>query len=239
MNSFQKNKKTRIRFSQHFLTDANVLNKISESVGSLYKDKVLEAGPGRGALTEIMLGKRPKSLTLVEKDPSLILDLKEKYPSCNIINQDILDYKVKENVFASSVPYSITREILLLICRSRSVRLSYLIIQKEVAQKISFENPVPISVFVRTFFEVEKIFDIKKNSFTPPPKITSSFVVLKRIKDYKENDYADYWNFLTKTMSRKNKSAEFLDEKFKGRRVSGLKGEELLKTYVDKDIHTH
>jgi len=238
MNSYPKTKITRVRFSQHFLTDSNVLKKIEESMSGIENKRVIETGPGKGALTKIISKKNPKSLTLVEKDQSLIESLSNGFKKSSVLNADILDYNIKEDVFVSSVPYSITREILLHLCRFNSIKMSYLIIQKEAAEKILYLNPVPVSVYVRTFFSIEKIFDIKKNSFTPPPKVMSSFIVMKRTTDFLEK-HEGYWNFLTKTLSGKKKSAEKLKEEFAGRRIGELTEEELLQAYAYKDIHSH
>ncbi|PIP14367.1 MAG: hypothetical protein COX48_01265 [bacterium (Candidatus Stahlbacteria) CG23_combo_of_CG06-09_8_20_14_all_34_7] len=238
MNSSQKNRKKRVRFSQHFLTDSNVLGKIEDAMETFKYKTAVEAGPGRGAITKIILRKEPKILTLIERDESLIEKLKEEYKACKIQKRDILDYNITEDVFVSSVPYSITREILLLLCRSNSVKISYLIIQKEVSEKILLLHPIPISVYVRTFFKIEKIFNIKKNSFTPIPTVESSFLKLNRKYNF-TSKHSNYWSFLTRTLSGKNKSAEYLNPNYKGRRVSELNEKELLRTYVDKDIHSH
>ncbi|MGE3063522.1 MAG: rRNA adenine dimethyltransferase family protein [bacterium] len=238
MISSRKNTKSRVRFSQHFLNDANVLIRISENLTDISGKTVVEVGPGRGALTRVISEKQPKSLILIEKDPSMAENLKKMFEKIEIVNIDALDYELKSEIFVSSVPYSVTREILLLLCRSNSIKTAFLIIQKEVAEKITNEKPLPISVYVRRFFSAEKIFDIKKNSFTPPPNVISSFVKLKRKRMY-ESMCGEYWNFLTLTFSRKNRLAKGFGEEYAGKRIYELSEDDLWRIYADKHIHTH
>ena len=238
MTLSRKSTKTRVRFSQHFLSDSNILRRIGDNLRDVEGKNVTETGPGKGALTRVITEKKPKKLTLVEKDQSLIEDLKEEFEEADIQNMDILEKSIDSEIFVSSVPYSITRELLLHLCRSNKVNLSYLIIQKEVADKIAEEASVPVSVYVRTYFYVKKMFDIKKNSFIPPPKVNSSFVRLERIKEFEEKEN-DFWLFLTKTLSGKNKSAAVFGEEHKGKRIFELSAEELHRIYADKHIHTH
>ena len=63
---------------QNFLIDLNIIKKIVNSVQIFNKD-VVEIGPGKGALTDEILKKKPRSLTLVEKDNKISIELKDKY----------------------------------------------------------------------------------------------------------------------------------------------------------------
>ena len=77
---------------QNFLIDKNIIKKII-NLSKIEKKNVIEIGPGKGALTEEILKKNPKSLTLIEKDNNFFLNLKEKYSKnklVNVYNEDIL-----------------------------------------------------------------------------------------------------------------------------------------------------
>ena len=77
---------------QNFLIDKNIINKII-SLKNIKNRNILEIGPGRGALTEKILEKNPKSLILIEKDFKLYQILKKKYKNNNkvtLFNSDIL-----------------------------------------------------------------------------------------------------------------------------------------------------
>ena len=79
---------------QNFLIDKNIIKKIVK-LDNLENKNIIEIGPGKGALTDEILKKNPKSLTIIEKDNFLANQLKEKYQSIKtlkVINEDILNY---------------------------------------------------------------------------------------------------------------------------------------------------
>ena len=103
---------------QNFLIDDNILNVIVE-LGNINKnDIVFEVGPGTGNLTEKILNKNPKHLTVVEKDKELAIFLEKKfYNRIDIINQDILKFSYKNNIdkkiiIFGNLPYNISTQIL-------------------------------------------------------------------------------------------------------------------------------
>ena len=63
---------------QNFLTDLNIIKKITNQIDIKNKN-ILEIGPGKGALTDQIVKKNPKSLILIEKDNKLSEELKLKY----------------------------------------------------------------------------------------------------------------------------------------------------------------
>jgi len=182
---------------QNFLIDRNVLEQIVNTVEITNKE-VLEVGPGSGNLTTYILKQKPKKLYVIEKDDDLATLLKEKFDSkIEIINDDIL--KVSEdkisdqklNVFGN-LPYNISTEIL-----SRwilNIRTNFwfesltLMFQKEVADRIisKFNSSKygRLSILSSWKLNVEKIIDIKPQSFSPRPKIDSSLLLFTPKKNY-------------------------------------------------------
>jgi len=182
---------------QNFLIDHNVLEQIVNTVEITNKE-VLEVGPGSGNLTTYILKQKPKKLYVIEKDDDLAILLKEKFDSkIEIINDDIL--KVSEdkisdqklNVFGN-LPYNISTEIL-----SRwilNIRTNFwfesltLMFQKEVADRIisKFNSSKygRLSILSSWKLNVEKIIDIKPQSFSPRPKIDSSLLLFTPKKNY-------------------------------------------------------
>ena len=82
---------------QNFLIDKNIIDKIINLTNIENRD-IVEIGPGKGALTEEILKKKPKSLTLIEKDINLVKDLKIKFSEdkkIKIFNKDILDFDLE------------------------------------------------------------------------------------------------------------------------------------------------
>ena len=83
---------------QNFLIDKNIIQKIVNLV-KIKNKNIIEIGPGKGALTEELLKRQPKSLHLIEKDKDFIKDLNNKYSQNNIVNihnADILKFDLKK-----------------------------------------------------------------------------------------------------------------------------------------------
>ena len=105
---------------QNFLIDKNIVKKIIELV-NLRNKNVVEIGPGKGALTDEILKKKPKSLIIIEKDNFLANQLKEKYKDVKILkiyNNDILKFDLEKKIFKNSeifgnLPYNISSQILI------------------------------------------------------------------------------------------------------------------------------
>ena len=83
--------KAKKSLGQNFLTDRNILEKITNIV-TIKNKHILEVGPGTGNLTSFILKKNPRRLVVVEKDNDLALDLEEKFlDKLTVINKDILE----------------------------------------------------------------------------------------------------------------------------------------------------
>ena len=175
---------------QNFLTDENVLEKITQ-VAKIHKKNILEIGPGTGNLTEYILKKNPNYLTVIEKDETLCQKLLLRFKdNIKIINKDILkenlediSSKAKFTVFGN-LPYNISTEI---ICNwVLNLKETYwfdeliLMFQKEVADRIiAKENTSQfgrLSILLNWRLNIKKVFNISPNSFFPKPKIDSSLL---------------------------------------------------------------
>ena len=175
---------------QNFLIDREILEKIV-SITDITNKEILEIGPGSGNLTNYILKQKPKKLYVVEKDDDLALLLKEKFDNeIEIINDDIL--KVSEDKISDkklcvfgNLPYNISTEILsrwiLNIGSNFWFESLVLMFQKEVADRIisEFNNSKygRLSILSSWKLNVEKIIDIKPQSFSPRPKIDSSLLL--------------------------------------------------------------
>jgi 16S rRNA (adenine1518-N6/adenine1519-N6)-dimethyltransferase len=180
--------KAKKKFGQNFLSDQSVVKEILNYLKPLGQDKVLEIGPGMGAITIPLLNKL-NYISVIEIDPDMINYLQKKIPESkiNIINRDVLsinnvDLKVYERIIGN-LPYYISTEILIkMIDIVDSLKDIHFMFQKEVAERITAKpkskNFGRLSVLIQYFFEAEILFDISANSFSPPPKIQSSFMRL-------------------------------------------------------------
>ena len=180
---------------QHFLNDISIAKKIVESLSPC--QNILEIGPGTGILTQFLL-KKNNNLKLVEIDNEsvnfLILELKINK---NIIyNQDFLNLdlsKIFENNNFSVIgnfPYNISSQIVFKIIENRKLIPEMCgMFQYEVAERIC-ENEGSkkygiISVITQAFYETKLLFEVPNNFFSPPPKVNSAVILLKRKKNLK------------------------------------------------------
>ena len=182
--------KTKKSLGQNFLTDKNILKEISKIV-PIKNKSILEIGPGTGNLTSFILEFEPKKMYVVEKDNDLISILEDKFSKkLEIINNDIL--KINEKLISNetltvfgNLPYNISTEILskwILNLDNKSFWFDVLVLmfQKEVADRIiakyNSSSYGRLSILANWKLEIEKIFDIKPQCFSPKPKIDSSLL---------------------------------------------------------------
>jgi 16S rRNA (adenine1518-N6/adenine1519-N6)-dimethyltransferase len=182
--------KAKKSLGQNFLIDREVLEKIV-SIVKIADKEILEIGPGSGNLTSYILKKKPKKFFVIEKDDELSLILKEKFANqIEIINDDIL--KISENeitdqklVVFGNLPYNISTEILskwiININKKFWFESLLLMFQKEVADRIIADSNNSkygrLSILTNWKLNVEKIINIKPQSFSPRPKIDSSLLL--------------------------------------------------------------
>ena len=182
---------------QNFLIDREVLEKITNVVQ--IKDKtILEVGPGTGNLTSFILKKNPKKMFVIEKDDDLAINLNETFKDqLTIINDDILQvdenliFKNKVTVFGN-LPYNISTEILSKWITQTNDEFWFdnliLMFQKEVADRIiakfNTSDYGRLSILSNWKLNVEKICDIKPESFSPRPKIDSSLLFFSPKKNF-------------------------------------------------------
>ncbi len=183
---------------QNFLKDKKILNQIAILGEIGENDTVIEVGPGTGNLTEEILKKKPKNLTVIEKDKNLIEILKNKFgDKIEIINDDILKfshnkYINKEIIIFGNLPYNISTQILIKWIRIEKLenfcKKFILLFQKEVADRIiadyNSKNYGRLSILSSWKFNIKKIIDIKPYSFYPSPKVESSLLILEPKKNY-------------------------------------------------------
>ena len=177
------------RFGQHFLADRAALEAIADAVNPEPGDVVIEIGPGRGALTDI-LASRPNDLIAIEIDRALSEQLREKYQSnsrVRIVERDVLDVDFASVITGSfvvvgNVPYYITTPILFHVMRPPYPRRAVFLIQREVADRLvagpGSRDYGALSVNVQAIATVEIVRHVPPGAFKPPPKVDSAVVRL-------------------------------------------------------------
>lgn len=184
--SFRKKKS----LGQHFLNDNVIIHKIADAVGAGPGDRVIEIGPGTGALTKT-LATMYEDLHAIEIDQRAVEVLKAEIEGITIHEQDVLKVNwnelidaEKKNYVVGNLPYYITSPILFGLFDERQLfEEAVVMMQKEVAERLvadpSSKDYGILSVQTQLFCSPEILFDVHRSAFTPPPKVTSSVVKLR------------------------------------------------------------
>lgn len=173
---------------QHFLKDENICRKIVDALQAHPFQKLLEVGPGGGALTKYLLELPTITFKAVELDAEKVDYLKRTYPSIEgkIIHASFLDIEPPfEGAFTvvGNFPYNISTQILFKLLDWRAqVEAMVGMFQKEVAQRVAAKEGSKtygvLSVLIQAFFEVTYLFDVAEGCFNPPPKVKSGVIRL-------------------------------------------------------------
>ena len=179
---------------QNFLIDKNIIKKII-NLTEIKNKNIIEIGPGKGALTDEILKKKPKSLKIIEKDNQLYVFLKKKYLKNKIIkifNKDILKFNLektaeKNSILFGNLPYNISSQILVKIIKFKSLssKLNNIIFmfQKELGEKITSQFPSSnygrLSILTNYKLKIITKFIVSPNCFFPKPKINSMIIHFK------------------------------------------------------------
>lgn len=188
---------TRKRFGQHWLKDQSVLDRIVAAADLQQQDRVLEVGPGRGALTERLLASPAGAVHAVELDRDLVGGLKERFggePRFSLRQGDVLDLPLlledgaPAGKVVANIPYNITGPLLeRLIGRlDRPVDPAYqtlvLLVQKEVAERIrarpGHSSFSALSVRMQLLARCHSVCPVPPRCFQPPPKVQSEVIQL-------------------------------------------------------------
>lgn len=172
---------------QHFLNDRRILERIADALELRGDETLLEIGPGRGSLTEV-LAPRAKRLVLIEYDRALAELLRKRFaskPSVEVIEADVLKVDLAGAAggpykLVGNVPYYITTPILFhALTIPRPSRAVYLV-QREVADRIvaapGSKEYGALSVNVQAVASAKSLFRVAPGSFQPPPKVESAVV---------------------------------------------------------------
>jgi len=173
---------------QHFLKDENICRKIISALREHPFSRLLEVGPGGGALTKYLLQLTDVNFKAVEVDGEKVSYLLKTYPALEgkIIHQSFLEIEKPFSepfTVVGNFPYNISAQILFKILEWKDdVECVVGMFQKEVARRISSREGNKVygvsSVLVQAFFEVQYLFDVNEQSFNPPPKVKSGVITL-------------------------------------------------------------
>ena len=178
---------------QNFLLDLNLTGKIARAAGDLSGQTVIEIGPGPGGLTRALLETAAARVIAIEYDPRAVVALQELVEAAagrlTVLAEDALQLDVTTlcatpRAIVANLPYNISTVLLIRWLRQIDQFTSLtLMFQREVAERLV---AVPgskaygrLSVMTGWLAEAKILFDVPRQAFTPPPKITSSIVQLR------------------------------------------------------------
>jgi 16S rRNA (adenine1518-N6/adenine1519-N6)-dimethyltransferase len=187
----------RKRFGQHWLTDPQVLDRIVAAAELQPGERVLEIGPGRGALTERLLASTAATVVAVELDRDLLAGLEQRFgadPRFRLIGGDALavplepcDQPQADKVVAN-IPYNITGPLLERLLgrlerpRTPPYRRLVLLMQREVGERICATPGsgayAALSVRLRLLASCRSICVVPPRCFNPPPKVHSEVIAI-------------------------------------------------------------
>lgn len=186
------------KFGQHFLKDPFVLSRIADALDLKWDDRVVEIGPGRGALTTL-LTERTGNLTVIELDRALAEKLRLDYAqgtakggTVTVVENDVLKVNLGElggddYSLIGNVPYYITTPILFHSLKTPMPRQMVFMIQNEVAER-AVAGPGSkiygaLSVNLQVLARVEYLFLVPPQAFIPPPGVDSAVIRLTPLPD--------------------------------------------------------
>jgi 16S rRNA (adenine1518-N6/adenine1519-N6)-dimethyltransferase len=185
--------RARKRFGQHFLVDEGVLQRIADVIHLSPEDRLLEIGPGPGALTDYLYGE-PARYVAVELDRDLVAPLEARFPGLELISADILRVDLDAILdppgwrLVGNLPYNISSPLLLKLFRHLPrIRDMHFMFQRELGARIGAtpgsKNWGRLGVLTQYYCEVESLFDVPPEAFSPPPKVYSQVVRLMPRKE--------------------------------------------------------
>lgn len=181
----------RKRFGQHFLRDQRVLHQLVNAIAPCPGEHLVEIGPGRGALTDLLVD-RTELLTAIEIDRELVEQLRQRHGSrgnFRLVEGDALrvDYGGLGRGgllrLVGNLPYNVSTPLLFTLLGQRAVITDMVfMLQKEVVERLA---AVPgtkaygrLGIMVQYHCQVQPLFEVPPESFFPPPRVDSAVVRL-------------------------------------------------------------
>jgi 16S rRNA (adenine1518-N6/adenine1519-N6)-dimethyltransferase len=186
--------RARKRFGQHFLHDPAVLDRIVEAIGAAAGDRLVEIGPGRGALTSLLVHAPHASLDAVEIDRDLAAMLRDSWrqaPGFTLHEADALEVDFTALALerggklrvVGNLPYNVSTPLLFhFLSHAAQIEDMHFMLQREVVARIAAapgdDSYGRLGVMLAPWVEAEFLFEVGPGAFQPPPKVWSAVVRL-------------------------------------------------------------
>lgn len=179
---------------QHFLKDEKIIARIIETLMQHPFENLLEVGPGGGALTKDLIKIPNVHFKAVELDEDKVDFLLKEFPSLkgHLLNQSFLNMERPFDepfTIIGNFPYNISTQILFKILDWRELVPTVIgMFQKEVAERAAAKEGSKtygvLSVLLQYYYDIEYLFSVGNECFTPPPKVQSGVIRLIHKKEY-------------------------------------------------------
>lgn len=184
--------KARKRFGQNFLIDHGIIRDIVRSVHPKKDDLIVEIGPGKGAITQL-LADSCDNLSVIELDRDLVPWLKvkfEQHTNFQLFQADALQFDFAQLIknekplrIVGNLPYNISTPLIFhLLTYANRVQDMHFMLQKEVVKRMAAQPGDSaygrLGIMVQYYCAVEDLFDVPPTSFDPAPKVDSAIVRL-------------------------------------------------------------
>jgi 16S rRNA (adenine1518-N6/adenine1519-N6)-dimethyltransferase len=202
--SANRSPKRKPKLGQNFLIDAGAASKVIDALGDISNRTVIEIGPGRGVLTDLLVT-RARRVIGIELDRVLAAQLRMKYATLEnieVLESDFVTAEFPSMVgrrpgplhdlrptqaetvdIVGNLPYYITSDIVLRILElHNNIERAVIMVQREVADRIAAEPGSRdyglLSATAQLFARVDKLFTLPPSAFSPPPQVHSGVVRL-------------------------------------------------------------
>ncbi len=180
--------KAKKALGQHFLVDTHYIARIVAAICPDAADRMVEIGPGPGALTRPLLVTLPH-LDVVEVDREMVARLQTEFASerLTVHAVDALTFNFADLGpglrVVGNLPYNISSPLLFhLAAMAESIIDMTFMLQKEVVDRMAAAPDTPdygrLSVMLQSRFKVTRLFNVPPGAFKPPPKVESAIVRL-------------------------------------------------------------
>ncbi|MDX2314737.1 MAG: 16S rRNA (adenine(1518)-N(6)/adenine(1519)-N(6))-dimethyltransferase RsmA [Gammaproteobacteria bacterium] len=214
--------RARKRFGQHFLHDTSVVARIVRAIGARPGERLVEIGPGLGALTGALL-ESCENLDVIELDRDLAAKLRADYqgdPRLRVHTGDALKFDFRQLAapgerlrVVGNLPYNVSTPLLFhLLDQAAVIEDMYFMLQREVVGRLVAQpggkDYGRLTVMVRLNCDSEKLFDVGAGAFRPAPRVTSAVVHLRVRRDPAVAlvEFAAFKGLVTHLFSRRRKT---------------------------------
>ncbi|WP_428325501.1 ribosomal RNA small subunit methyltransferase A [Nitrosopumilus sp.] len=217
---------------QHFLNSQPIAESIVSEAEITKNDVVYEIGTGLGVLTPLLC-KKAKKVISVDADDNLIKKARIEFSNIdNLVLKSGDGFKKKDSfsIFVSNLPYSKSKDAIEWLAQ-RAFSHGVIMVQKEFAEKLvaKSKNRKAISIIATHAFDIEKISNVRKNNFSPPPKVDSVILKIKKKTNVDKrliSTINEIFSYRRKTV--KNILKQFHKESDIEKRVDDLTGDEIV-----------